>query len=69
MLRLRKALPRDDGDTVVRIPSCRATISAASVATVKGGLVCNIDGASNGLATTPNDQKERDGFHSELYRW
>lgn len=70
MLRLRKALPRDDGDTFVQVqlvPSCGATISAASVATVEGGLVRNVDGASDRLATTPNDQKERDGCHSELY--
>lgn len=67
--RLVKATPQA-GETFVQlqlIPSCGATIMVPSVATLKGGLVCNVDGASDKLTTSPPQEKETDGYHSQLY--
>ena len=69
MARLRKATPQA-GDSFVQIqliPSCGMVMTLSSVAAPKGGLVCNVDGASPQLATTPQGRENRDGFHSELY--
>jgi hypothetical protein len=64
--RLRKATPLA-GDVFVQIqliPSGRMIIFPASVATLKGGLVCNVDGAT---PQTTNTNSDAAGFHSELY--
>lgn len=66
MERLHRAKPQS-GDFFVQvqlIPSGGMIIVPTSVATLKGGLVCNVDGLTAQTTTSKNDE---DGFHSELY--
>ena len=66
MGRLRKATSRA-GDVFVQIqliPSGGMIIFPASVATLKGGLVSNVDGAT---PQTTNTNSDAAGFHSQLY--
>ena len=68
MRRLRKAQPLA-GDTFVQlqlIPSGGATIMVPSVATMKGGLVFNVDGLDGQTLANPEGGGDK-GFHSELY--
>jgi hypothetical protein len=65
--RLRRASPQA-GDIFVQlqlIPSGGITIDPSCVATLKGGLVCNVDGYYDGTTTHPGTQY---GFHSQLYQ-
>lgn len=67
--RLKKAKPQA-GDTFVQIqlvPSGGATITPARVAALKGGLVCNVDGASTGLTTNAAQPEDKAGFHTQLF--
>ena len=67
--RLKKAKPQA-GDTFVQIqlvPSGGATITPARVAALKGGLVCNVDGASTVLTTNVAQPAEKEGFHTQLF--
>jgi len=66
MGRLRKATPLA-GDVFVQIQlisSGGMIMFPASVATLKGGLVSNVDGAT---PQTTNTKSDAAGFHSELY--
>jgi hypothetical protein len=66
MGRLPKATPLA-GDILVQIqliPSGGMIIFPASVAMLKGGLVCNVDGAT---PQTTNTKRDAAGFHSQLY--
>lgn len=66
MERLRRARPQT-GDFFVQvqlIPSGGMIIDPTSVATLRGGLVCNVDGLTAQTTTTSNDA---DGYHSQLY--
>lgn len=67
--RLKKAKPQA-GDTFVQIqlvPSGGVTISPARVAALKGGLVCNVDGASTSLTAKAPQPAEREGYHVQLF--
>jgi hypothetical protein len=66
MKRLQRARPQT-GDFFVQvqlIPSGGMIIDPTSVATLRGGLVWNVDGLTAQTTTTSNDA---DGYHSELY--
>jgi len=63
-LRLAKPLAGDVYVQIQLVPSAGATISAQSVATLKGGLVCNVDGADGQTMSSPDDGH---GYHSELF--
>jgi hypothetical protein len=66
--RLRRASPQS-GDFFVQvqlIPSGGITIQPACVATLAGGLVCNVDGYYDGTTTKPPPYQY--GFHSQSYR-
>jgi hypothetical protein len=69
MKRLRRAKPLTNEEVFVQlqlVPSCGATLSPQSVATPRGGVVCNVDGYDG--QTLAHGEDDSRGHHSELYR-